>query len=58
MVLDNHAECKTALLGLLDALGKIKRLAEQDASSSELMKPIHQLASDAVQRHGSILPRI
>ena len=58
MALDNHAECKNAVLGLLDALSKIKKLTAEPHGSTDIMKAIHDLATGAVDRHSPILPKI
>ena len=56
MVMDNHAECKNALLGLLAALRRIKKLAEDGPGSGDVLAAIHRLTSYAVEWHSPILP--
>jgi hypothetical protein len=58
MVLDNHAECKTAILGLMDALARIKKMTAEPGEAAAALKAIQALAADALDRHGPILPRL
>jgi hypothetical protein len=55
---NDHAECKTALIGLLDALAKIKMFAQSDAKVEERLKAIEEIATTAIERHKPHLAKI
>ena len=58
MVLDNHAECKNAVIGLVDALTKIRKFAHDSGDAETRLRAIATLAEDAISRHQPILQRI